>query len=110
MLTVSEWRWQQRNSSNTQEDYQVVGWIMSTAASGLDLVTDLVLRLRVDQIDIATHYMLQSAALPEVGLRPQNRRALALLQVWLAESETTDEAWWDTFEQELKQQRFSLTR
>ncbi len=50
----------------------------------------------------------QSVAIPETRLRPQNRQALALLQLWMAESDDLDDEWWEEFEQDLKRHRFAL--
>lgn len=81
---------------------------MGTAASGLDLAADMVVRLQRDRAETAGHYPLQSLALPEAGLRPQNRRALALLEAWMAEPDDLGNEWWDAFEQDLQLHRFSL--
>ena len=81
---------------------------MGTAASGLDLAADLVVRLQRDQAEMAGHYPLQSVAISEADLRPQNRRALALLEAWMAEPDDLGKEWWDAFEHDLQQHRFSL--
>ena len=44
----------------------------------------------------------------EASLRPQNRRALALIEEWLSEPDDLGEEWWDSFEQDLKKYRLSF--
>jgi hypothetical protein len=54
------------------------------------------------------NHPLQSVALPEADLRPQNRRALALLAAWMDEPDDLGDEWWDAFEQDVQQRRLSL--
>ena len=54
------------------------------------------------------HRPLQGVAPPEADLRPQNRRALALLAAWMGEPDDLGDEWWDAFEQDIQQHRFSL--
>jgi hypothetical protein len=107
MLNVLQWQWQSVYSEKKEPGDRLAEWV-GTAASGLDLVVGFVIRLRQDQVDTAGHYLLQSAVLPEVSLRPQNQRALALLQDWLAEPDELGDDWWDAFEQDLRRHRFSF--
>lgn len=51
---------------------------------------------------------LEATGEPEIP--PQNRRALALLQDWANEPSDKDEAWWDEFEQELRDNRLTFRR
>ena len=82
--------------------------LLGTAASGCDLHLALMVRLRQNQTDTAGRYVLQSAAWPTPRLRPENQRALALLGEWLAEPDSLGEGWWDAFEHDLEQHRFSI--
>jgi hypothetical protein len=41
-------------------------------------------------------------------LSVRNQQALTLLQAWAAEPDDKDDAWWDEFEQELRQNRLTL--
>jgi hypothetical protein len=107
MLHTMEWRWQHNYSPQVSSGPPITG-VVGTSASGLDLVISLTVQLRQNQADTAGHYLLQSAALPEAELHPQNRRALALLRDWMAEPDDLGDDWWDAFEQDLKQNRFSL--
>ena len=50
----------------------------------------------------------QGVAPPEADLRPQNYRALALLEAWMAEPDDMGNEWWDAFEQDVQQHRLSL--
>ncbi len=59
-------------------------------------------------MDVSAPYRLQSVAVTSPELRPENRRALDLLDAWMAEPEDLGETWWDAFERELRQRRFSL--
>jgi hypothetical protein len=43
-----------------------------------------------------------------VNLRSQNQRALALLRAWQNQSDELGQAWWDDFERDLAEHRFSL--
>jgi len=61
-----------------------------------------------DQTDIARPFRRQSAAVTTPVLRPENLRALDLLDAWMSEPDDLGEAWWDDFERELQQHRFSL--
>jgi len=82
--------------------------LVGTSASGLDLTARFLFRLQADQVDIARSFRLQSTAVTTPVLRPENRRALELLEAWMAEPDDLGEAWWDDFERELRQHRFSL--
>ena len=101
---LSDWPQETETDSGPQFLKRVFG----AAASGLDLVADLTLRLYQDKADTVTNYSLQSAALPEPQLRPQNRQALALHERWFTEPDELGEDWWADFEQELQQNRLSL--
>jgi len=54
------------------------------------------------------HHPLQGVAPPDVDLRRQNRRALALLAAWMEALDDLGDEWWDAFEQDVQQHRFSL--
>jgi antitoxin (DNA-binding transcriptional repressor) of toxin-antitoxin stability system len=43
-------------------------------------------------------------------LLPKNRRALEIMREWLSEPDEHDEAWWDEFNAELAQNRFTFRR
>jgi hypothetical protein len=82
--------------------------LVGVSASGLDLTARFLVRLQADQVDIARSFGIQSAAVSTPALRPENRRALELLEAWMAEPDDLGEAWWDDFERELQQHRLSL--
>ena len=107
MFCLLQWQWQSAYSEEKESSDHLAEWV-GTAASGLDLVTGFVIRLCQDQVDAAGYYPLQSAALPEIELRPQNQRALILLQTWLTEPDELGKDWWDAFERDLRQHRFSV--
>lgn len=44
----------------------------------------------------------------QANLRPENRRALAALKKWMTTADELDEAWWDSFEEDLEENRFSV--
>lgn len=46
----------------------------------------------------------------EASLRPENRHALKVLRDWMAEPDDLGDDWWDAFEQELEENRFSIRR
>jgi hypothetical protein len=82
--------------------------VLGYAASGCDLNLAFIVRLQQSQADTAGGYALQSAALPAARLRPENQRALALLDEWLAGPDPLGEEWWDAFEHDLEQHRFAI--
>lgn len=79
--------------------------VVGASATGLDLVSQLLMQLRKDQTDATSPYTLQSAVLPESKLPPQNQRALALLNAWMSEPDDLGDAWWDEFERDLAKHR-----
>jgi hypothetical protein len=44
------------------------------------------------------------------SVRPQNLHALALLRAWAYEPDDLGAEWWDSFERDLRQCRFSLRK
>lgn len=95
---------QRRTSPSLRADQPLVG----TSASGFDLTAMFQLHLQTDQVRSVRSFWLQSVAVSGPALRPQNRRALDLLEAWMAEPDDLDEAWWEDFERELQQHRFTL--
>lgn len=108
MLSVRECQWQSSYIGRAAPESSLAGWLVGTAASGLDLAADLAVRLGQDQVDTAGYYLLQSTVLPTTRLRPQNRHALAILQAWLDEPDDLGDDWWDAFERDLEKHRFSV--
>lgn len=108
MMNVRQWWWQNASNEMAEPGGGLARLVVGITASGLDLVAELAIRLQQDQCDTVGHYLLQSAALPEVTLRSQNQRALALLQTWLAEPDDLGDDWWDAFERDLEQHRLFL--
>ena len=104
LSTWADYRIQPKPLPAKDADRPLVG----TSASGLDLTARFLVRLQADQVDIARSFRLQSTAVTTPVLRPENRRALNLLEAWMAEPDDLGEAWWDDFEHELQQHRFSL--
>lgn len=94
--------------TEAKTDHQFTTWIVGTAASGLDLVANMTLRLWRDKADAVHHYALQSEALATANLRPQNRRALALHEAWFAEPDDLGPEWWAEFEQDLEQHHLTF--
>jgi hypothetical protein len=108
MSVMTVQRWQTGWDKDSAQSSKGIGQAVSTATSGIDLVADLLFRLRRDQAEVVGHYSLQSIVLPETNLRPQNRKALALLEAWMSEPDDLGQEWWDDFKQGLQQDRFSL--
>jgi hypothetical protein len=82
--------------------------IFGAASRGMDLDVQLLMDMRREQSETVGHYDLQSAVLPERTIRPQNRHALALLKAWMDEPDDLGEAWWEEFEQELREHRLGF--
>ena len=108
MLSIQQWKWQSGHTSGTDDGEDSSERVMGIAASGLDLVAGLMIRLQRDAAESVGQYRFQSAALHDVGLRPQNQCALALLRDWLAEPDELGEAWWAEFEQDLQHHRLAF--
>jgi hypothetical protein len=108
MSTMTAQRWQTVWHEGLDHNGKRVERVVGTATCGMDLATGLLFRLRRDQAEMIGHYPLQSIVLPEAKLRPQNREALALLEIWMSEPDDLGHEWWDVFEQDLRQHRFSL--
>ena len=108
MLSLQRWKWQSGYTRGMDDGEGSAESVMGIAASGLDLVAGLTIRLQKDAAESVGQYQFQSAALHDVGLRPQNQRALALLRDWLAEPDELGEAWWEEFEQDLQYHRLAL--
>ncbi len=108
MLNILQWQRQSISGQSTEDGDDSAERLVGIAASGLDLVARLLVRLQQDRADAASDYLLQSAVFPEAGLRPQNQRALALLRDWLAEPDNLGDAWWDEFERNMEQSRLTF--
>ena len=54
------------------------------------------------------HRLSQSSDSSEGKMPPQNQRALALLEEWMSEPDDMSEEWWEEFERELREHRFSI--
>ena len=54
------------------------------------------------------HRLSQSPELSEGKTPAQNQRALALLEEWMSEPDDMSEEWWEEFEGELGEHRFSI--
>jgi hypothetical protein len=78
------------------------------AASGLDLIPALLDRLQDDQRGTANTYPIENVLLYRPAIRPENLRALELLDAFLAEPDDVGDAWWADFEQDLQEHRFNI--
>jgi len=78
------------------------------AASGLDLIPALLGRLQDDQRGTANTYPIENVLLYRQAIRPENLRALALLDVLLAKPDDLGDAWWADFERDLQEHRFTI--
>jgi len=107
MLDTFEWHWPTSYPPSVPRISRTQP-VTGIAASGFDLVIRLRVGMRQAQMDTAGQYTLQSAAMPMADVRPQNRRALALLNTWMSEADDLGDKWWNEFERNQRAHRFSL--
>ena len=56
------------------------------------------------------HRLSQSSESSEGKTPSQNQQALALLDGWMSEPDDMSEEWWEEFERELGENRFSIRK
>lgn len=101
---LGDYRSRLKPSSVKDEERPLVG----TSASGHDLTVRFLVRFQEDQAGPVRSFRLQSTAVRAPALRPENQRALDLLEAWMAEPDDLGQTWWEDFERDLQQHRFSL--
>src|SRR3972149_9171270 len=83
------------------------GVIESITATGVDVALRVwVNMLSADRLTTRAYLSAMSYATPQI--RPENRRALALLDEWMSAPDDLGEDWWAEFEKELGEHRLAF--
>lgn len=84
-------------------------WLRETSltASGVD--GDLLFRIGLWESDLWTTHPYYAEIREELtGIRPENRRAIKLLDAWMDEPDDLGPEWWEEFDRELAASRLAF--
>ena len=83
------------------------GSVKSVTATGVDVALRIWMNiLAADLLTTRAYLSAMSYAVPQI--RPENKRALALLDEWMSELDDLGEDWWAEFEKELREHRLAF--
>jgi len=83
------------------------GSVKSVTATGVDVALRIWVNiLAADLLTTRAYLSAMSYAVPQI--RPENKRALALLDEWMSEPDDLGGNWWAEFEKDLREHRLAF--